>query len=325
MALAFVTGGTGFVGRNLIEQLLAENWQVVALHRSASNTAPLMRPGVRLVEGSITDPQSVVRAMPTQPDAVFHLAASTNMWSPRNRQQTRTNVEGTRNVVAAALQRKTGRLIHTSSMATFGLHRERITEQTPSTAADSWINYLRSKRLAELEVLRAIEDGLDAVIVNPASIIGAYDRRNWGGVVRRIARGGYPGFPPGEGSFCHARPVAKAHIAAFHNGHRGSLYLLGGADASFVDIARRVAERLHCRVSQRVIPAGLLRIMGRFSLWLSYITGKEPALTPEKAALSSARLVCSSDKAVRELGYRPSSLDDMLDDCIRWLQNEKLL
>ena len=325
MGRAFITGGTGFVGRNLVEQLLEENWQVVALHRHSSRIHPLQRPGVTLVEGSITDPDAVVEAMPEAPDAVFHLAASTNMWSPRNRQQTRINVDGTRNVVAAALQRKAGRLIHTSSMATFGIHRERITEQTQSTAADSWINYLRTKRLAELEVLEAVERGLDAVIVNPASIIGPYDRRNWGGIIRRIVRGKFPGFPPGQGSFCHVKQVVHAHIAAFQRGRRGEHYLLGGVDATFLEVARCVAENLDCRISQRVIPVWLLRLIGRISLWRSYATGKEPALTPEKAVLSSSRMVCSSDKAMRELGYRSTSLPVMIADCIRWLRDEKLL
>ena len=325
MGLAFVTGGTGFLGRNLIEQLLRESWQVVALHRSTSDTQPLNRPGVKLVAGSITDPESLRQAMPKRPDAVFHLAGSTNMWSPRNRQQTRINVDGTRNVVAAARQAKAVRLIHTSSIAAFGLHRKRITEETPSNAAGSWINYLRTKRLAELEVLAAIEHGLDAVIINPASVIGSYDRRNWGGIIRRIARGNFPAFPAGEGSYCHALQVVKAHITAFHKGRCGEHYLLGGTDARFVDVARQVGQRLHCRVSNKTMPAWLLRVMGRFSLWRSYLNRKEPALTPEKAVLSSARLVCSSDKAIRELGFRPVALEDMLTDCIQWLRQEGLL
>ena len=325
MAIAFVTGGTGFVGRNLIELLLERHWQVVALHRRTSDFRFLQKPGVKLVQGSITDPASLLQSMPEHVDAVFHLAASTNMWSPRNRQQTQVNVDGTRSMAEAALKRRAGRFIHTSSMATFGLHSERITEQTPCTAAGSWINYLRTKRLAELEVLRAIDRGLEAVILNPASIIGRYDSRSWGGVIRSIARGRFSCFPPGVGSFCHVLPVVQSHVAAFHKGRSGQHYLLGGADASFAEIARRVGEMLHRPVSQRVIPAWLLRILGRIFLWISYISGKEPVLTPEKAVLSSVKMVCSSEKAVIELGYRPASLDDMLNDCIRWLQDEKLL
>ncbi|KPJ78024.1 MAG: hypothetical protein AMJ54_05505 [Deltaproteobacteria bacterium SG8_13] len=325
MGVAFVTGGTGFVGRNLIEFLLAEDWQVVALHRRTSNTRPLDLPGVKLVEGSITDPQSLLKSMPERVDVVFHLAASTNMWSPRNLQQTEVNVDGTRNVVVAALQRQAGRFIHVSSITAFGFHRERITEQTPSNAADSWINYMRTKRLGELEVIQAVERGLDAVVVNPASILGPYDRRNWGGIVRQIARGDIPGLPSGEGSFCHVHSVVQALIAAFKQGGCGKRYLLGGADATYLELAAEVGTLLERRVPQKAMPDWLLRSVARAFLWMSYLSRKEPSLTPEKVAYGTNRLVCSSEKAVRELDYRPVSLKEMLADCIRWLQAEKLL
>jgi nucleoside-diphosphate-sugar epimerase len=325
MGLAFVTGGTGFVGRHLIEHLLAEDWQVVALHRRTSNTQHLMRPGVHLVEGSITDPDSLQHSMPKQPDVVFHLAASTNLWSPRNRQQTEVNAEGTRNLVAMARQRQAGRFIHVSSIAAFGIHRERITEETPSTAAGSWINYLRTKRLAELEVLQAAENGLDAVVVNPANIMGPYDRRNWGGIVRQIARGDFPGLPSGEGSFCHVHSVARALLAAYHSGGRGERYLLGGEDASYLKLAAEVGELLGRRVPQKTMSDWFLRAVARGFLWWSYLSRKEPPLTPEKVAIGTSRLVCSSDKAARALGYRTVSFREMLTDCIRWLQEEKLL
>ncbi len=325
MGLAFVTGGTGFIGRNLIERLLAKDWQVVALHRGTSNTKPLKMPGVRRVEGSITDPESLLRAMPEQPDVVFHLAASTNMWSPRNQQQTRVNVDGTRNMVSTALQRKAGRFIHTSSIAAFGFHRKRITEKTPSTASDSWVNYMRTKRLAELQVQQAIESGLDAVVVNPANVIGPFDRRNWGGIIRQLARGDLPGLPAGEASFCHVDSVAKALIAAYHRGGCGKHYLLGGADASYLSMARQVGELLGCRVPAKTMPDWFLRAMSRVYLLFSYVSRKEPPLTPEKVAFSTGRLICSSEKAVRELGYRPIPLREMLEDCIRWLRDEELL
>ena len=325
MKLAFITGGTGFIGRHLIEHLLEQDWQIVALHRRNSDTQHLIRPGVQLVPGSITDEDSLRQAMPKRPDAVFHLAASTNMWSPRNRQQSRVNVDGTRHLVAVARQRQAGRFVHVSSIAAYGFHRNHITEETPSTAADSWINYMRTKRIAELEVLEAAETGLDAVVVNPANVMGPYDRRNWGGIVRQIARGDFPGLPSGEGSFCHVRAVVRALMAAYHRGGCGERYLLGGADASYRKLAGEVGEMLGKRVPQKTMPDWLLQAIARAYLWFSYLSRKEPPLTPEKIAFSTARLVCSSHKAIRELGYQTVSLREMLADCIRWLRAEKLL
>lgn len=325
MGIAFVTGGTGFVGRNLIEQLVTAGWQVVALHRQTSNIAALQSLNVQLAEGSITDPQSLLRTMPENVDAVFHVAGNTNMWSLRNSQQTRENVDGTRNMVAAAIKRRAGRFIHTSSIITYGLHSGRITEKTPSTAAASRINYMRTKRLAEEEVHKGVNQGLDAVILNPANIIGPYDKRNWGGLICQIHRGKLPGLPSGQGSFCHVRAVVRAHIAAFDKGRTGHNYLLGGADASYLEMAQRVGEMLDCPVPQKAMPVWLLHIVARVYERISHITKKMPAVTPEKAILGTCTFLCSADKAVKELGYQPASLDEILEDCIRWLRSEKLL
>lgn len=114
MPVAFVTGGTGFLGLNLIEQLLAENWEVVALHRPTSNLKHLREKDIQLVQGSITEPNSLITIFPEKVDAVFHVAGNTNMWSRHNQIQARDNVEGTQNMVAAALKRQVKRFIHTS-------------------------------------------------------------------------------------------------------------------------------------------------------------------------------------------------------------------
>lgn len=325
MAVAFVTGGTGFVGRNLIERLVADRWTVVALHRKTSDIDALKNLNIKLVEGSITDLPSLEKEMPATVDAVFHVAGNTNLWSLRNQRQTKENVDGTRNMVTASIRCGAGRFIHTSTIAAYGQHAERISEETPSTAAESWINYLRTKRLAELEVLEGIKNGLDAVIVNPGNIIGPYDRRNWGGLIRRIASGKLQGLPPGQSTFCHVRDVVQAHISAFHRGQTGHHYLLGGEDASFIELGQKVGEMLNCQVPKKTTPVWLLRIIARVGEWVSYVTKKAPPITPEQAALGAGKFLCNSDKAVEELGYQPARLDEMLQDCITWLRNEKLL
>jgi dihydroflavonol-4-reductase len=98
---AFVTGGAGFLGLNLIEQLTAEGWQVAALHRATSDLSEITRFPVDLVAGDLTDTASLRRALPQAVDAVFHLAADTSVWSRHDNRQTRINVDGTRNVVPA--------------------------------------------------------------------------------------------------------------------------------------------------------------------------------------------------------------------------------
>jgi nucleoside-diphosphate-sugar epimerase len=278
-----------------------------------------------VVAGDITDVASVERAMPDGLDAVFHLAASTSHWSLGDAEQTRVNVDGTRSVVTAALQRGARRFVHTSSIAAYGFHPGRITEDSPSTALDSPINYFRTKRLAELEIHRGIEQGLDAVIMNPSNIIGAFDYGGWSRFFILVDTGRLPGIPPGKASFCHAREVALAHIAAFERGTPGHNYLLGGADATFLEVVQHVGRLLGRRVPSRPTSAFLSKALARVSLWISYVTRTEPDLTPEKATLLSGELLCSSEKAQRELGYEPAPLGTMLEDCYRWMVGEGIL
>ena len=322
MKRAFVTGGTGFVGLNLIQLLLERGWQATTLHRPSSNLKYLGRFDVQRVEGDIGDPESVRQTMPGDLDAVFHVAANTNFWSRHNTRQTRDNVDGTRNVVGAALERGARRFIHTSSIAAYGLHDGPIDEETPQAGPSSWINYLRTKGLAEVEVRRGIERGLDAVIINPSNIIGPYDLHSWSTMIYLADAGRLKGAPPGSGSFCHVREVVQAHLAAVDRGRTGENYLLGGTETSYFEMVRIIAELTGCRVPTKPTPAWLLHLLARLSTWSYPITRKRPHLTPESATVMCRDMICRTDKAVRELSYRPVPLRTMLEDCHRWMAEE---
>ncbi len=325
MKTAFVTGGAGFLGVNLVEQLVSGGWEVIVFDAAAANAGWMEERGVSLVRGDITDRASCERALPSGVDAVFHLAGNTSHWKLGDERQTKVNVDGTRNVVEAALQGRALRLLHTSSIAAYGFQPSRIHEEMRSTALGSSINYFRTKRLAEIEVERGIEQGLDAVILNPSNIVGAHDPSGWSRFFRLIEEQRLPGVPSGRSSFCHARAVAAAHIAAFERGRSGHHYLLGGADATFLELVQRIGKLLGRRTPSRATPALLSKLAGRLSLWGSYLTRREPDLTPEKATLLSSELICSSEKAERELGYRSAPLQTMLEDCHRWMLDEGLL
>src|SRR5277367_5054480 len=114
---AFVTGGTGFVGLNLVKELMIRGWDVTALHRPTSELKFLKRFRPTLKVGAITDPASLLGAIPQGTDTIFHVAGNTSMWRKGDAQQTRDNVEGTRNVVEAGLARGVRRLVVTSSIS----------------------------------------------------------------------------------------------------------------------------------------------------------------------------------------------------------------
>lgn len=323
---AFVTGGTGFLGGHLIRQLRDAGWHVTALHRPGGDRNRLLALDATPVEAEMHDPAQTRDVVPDNVDAVFHLAGNTSMWRRQRREQERDNVQGTRAVVEAALQRGARRFIHTSSISAWGVQQQPITEETPSRAANDWITYNRSKYLAEQEVRRGINDGLDAVILNPCGIIGAGDTHNWSQLIALIDQGKLPGVPPGAGSFCHVNEVAKAHISAFEQGRTGANYILSGVNASFLEVARTVGHLLGRKAPRRSLPKALLRVAGHVYPIASLFTGKEPSLTPEKVAIVCNRVIASSERAKQELGFRDDiPLETMLRECIEWMRMEGML
>ena len=117
---AFVTGGTGFVGLNMVKELMIRGWDVTALHRRSSELKLLKRFQPKLAAGDLSDPNSLLAAIPAGTDTIFHVAGNTNMWRGGNAQQTKDNVDGTRNVVDAALAKGVRRLVVTSSISAYG-------------------------------------------------------------------------------------------------------------------------------------------------------------------------------------------------------------
>lgn len=325
MPAAFVTGATGFLGHHIVELLQGKGWTVTALVRQNTVARHLERPGIQTVAGDILDRRSLQKGMPEGVDAVFHVAASTAQWRPMNRMQHEVNVTGTRNMVETALEQSCGRFIHTSSIAVYGIHHGHITENSSSNALERGSGYMKTKYMAEQEVEAGIEKGLDAVFVNPPHIMGRYDRKNWASLIRMVAEDKLPGIPPGKGSFSHAPAVARAHLRAVEKGRTGERYLLGGTEATFLDLIAETGRLLEIPVGNRVTPAWILRIVGHLSDWISRVTRNEPDLTPEKVQLVTESLTCSGEKAQRELDYQPVPITVMLEDTISWMRSEGML
>ncbi len=323
--IAFVTGGAGFLGINLIDALLAQGWRVTALHRPTSDLEQLSRRKVTLAPGDIAVASTLASAIPQKPDAVFHVAASLNQWSRRNELQYIINVEGTRNVVGAALEAGAKRFIHTSSISAYGLQPGRITESAEQLGRVSWINYQRTKYLAEEEVRAGLKRGLDAVILNPCNIIGAYDTTGWARIIRLIDQGKLPGAPPGAASFCDVGEVALAHVAAVDRGRTGENYLLGGVDTSYLEMIGTIGRLLGKDVPARPKPAWLLYLAARIGGFGAVFTGREPRITREMAGLVTRNLFADCAKAEAELGYASVPLDRMLAGSIAWLRSEGLI
>jgi dihydroflavonol-4-reductase len=324
--VALVTGATGFLGLNLVRELSQTGWQVVALHRPGAELKYLQRFSVRLAEATLEDPASLERAMPDGLDAVFHSAADLSSWHGHRDRQLRANVDGTRHLVDLALRKGVRKFVHTSTTGVYGLPKQPFDETAPQLGRGSRFHYQHSKALAEDVVRDGVRRGLDAVILNPANIVGPYDvRSSWSRLIRLAVENRLPAVPPGGCSFCHVVEVARAHVAAVAHGRTGENYILGGADASYREVIRALSDIIGRELRARTVPGPVLRMTGRVLGMLSRLTGREPFVTPDAADYLSATLLCRSDKSIRELGYKPAPLRVMLEDCYRWLLVEGLL
>lgn len=322
---AFVTGGAGFLGYHLVRLLVEQGWQVSVLDRIASRREEFTQLGVTFYPGSVTDRQRLYETLEPDTEAVFHIAGNTSLWGRNDRQQTIDNVEGTQHMLDVAQAKDVKRFIHTSSFTVYGFQPERFTERNRSTVQHAGINYFKSKALAEQRVKAAAANGLDAVILNPANIMGPYDYRNWSQLFMLIDREKLPGAPPGKGSFAYVEDVAAAHLAAFQRGRRGENYLLGGVDISYLQLIQAIGRQLQRKVPTRATPGWLLAGLAKLQDGLSRLTRGEPDLTPEKARFFSGHLCCDDTKARQELGYRCAGLEKMVHSTADWLHAEGLI
>ena len=316
---AFVTGATGFVGLNLVDELIQQDWTVTALHRASSDMTYLGRFKVALAQGEITDQASLLAAIPAGTDTLFHVAGNTNMWRLGNAQQTRDNVDGTHNVVEAALAKGVRRLIVTSSISAYGGVSGAVTEDTPSLAANSRVNYEKTKWQAQEIARAAVSRGLEVVIMQPGGIIGPWDIGTWSRMFLMVRDDKLPGVPPASLSFGHVTQVVRAHIAAAERGENGGEYLLAGTDATMLDLVSAIARLVGKPVPTKTISPALLAVVARVGDFVSTFTRKAPSFTPEMAEGLGGTVTVTSAKAKAQLGYQTVPLEVMVKDCYDWM------
>lgn len=323
---ALVTGATGFLGQNLVDQLHARGWKITVLVHSTGTRIFDGLDGLQFVQGDLQDRARLTEAIPQGVDCVFHLAGDTSFWRPNNARQHTINVDGTRNLLKAAAAKQASKVIYTSTVGVYGASFSDVSESSAQRGRGSWISYINSKAEAEEVVRDEIrKGGVDVTIMNPCNIVGPHDKKNWARMFTMIENGSLPGVPPGSGVFCDARAVAKAHVDAFEKGRSGENYILGGASASMLEFVRVASEILGRKLPANATPAVVLKLFGRLALWGSYITRKEPEMTPELAAIVCGHQSIKTTKAEAELGYSSPDLEEMVGNAIAWMRGAGIL
>ncbi|MDZ4781303.1 MAG: NAD-dependent epimerase/dehydratase family protein [Planctomycetia bacterium] len=314
-----VTGATGLVGNNVVRTLLGAGHAVRTLVRVSADSRPLEGLAVEQVTGDVTDAASVAAAVQGC-GAVIHAAAEVHIGRTGLERQRRINVEGTRNIADAARKARI-RLVHVSTCDAIG----QGTAESPATEdtrlPQARLPYVITKREAERVVLGNVVAGLDAVIVNPAYMIGPWDwKPSSGKMLLEVAAGRGTFAPRGSTSLCDVRDVAQAIVAALTQGASGERYILAGRTLSWLELWRKFAEVSGGR--RPVCRAGPLMIwIGGWGgdVW-GLIRRKEPAFNSASARHAWQERHYSSAKAEQALGYTIRPAEETIRDAWAWFQ-----
>jgi len=251
------------------------------------------------------------------------------VWAPDETAIFRSNVEGTRNVMAAALVAGIKRIVHTSSVATIAPDPDGPADEDRPLAAENAIGaYKRSKVEAERLVEELVaRDHLPAVIVNPSTPIGPRDVRPTptGRIILDAARGRIPAFVDTGLNLVHVDDVAAGHVAALEKGEPGRRYILGGQDVTLKDMLAEIARQTGRRPPRIGLPRKPLYPLAVIAEGFGRLTGHEPMLTRDALAMAKYKMFFSSARAERELGYRARPYGEAIGDALAWFTAEGML
>ena len=304
--MIFVTGGTGFVGAYIIKALVEKGYAVRALRRNTSRL-PFFIPEevlqkVEWVEGDVLDIMSLEDAMDGA-DAVFHSAAIVSFKRHDKEQMLKVNIEGTANVANTALEKKIKRFVHISSVAALGITRsgETVTEkkQWEETAINT--NYAISKYRAELEIWRAIAEGLPTVIANPSTVLGFGDWNTSSCAIFKTVYGELPYYTTGINGFVFIEDVASASVALFESPVVNERFIINGDNWSFQQLLNNIADGFGKRRPARHATPFLGEIAWRAEKLKSLLTGSSSVLTRETARIAQTKTYFDNSKILHAL------------------------
>ncbi len=312
MSRYFVTGATGFLGGELVKQLIGRGHQVTALVRSRQKLALLETLGVQLHHGDITD-AGTLRTPMSGVDGVFHVAAHYKIGATEpSGLAERVNVQGTRLVLEMARELAIRRIVYTSTVAVLGDTGGRLASETHEAVGPVRTEYDRTKRIAHFDVaVPMMRAGLPLMIAMPGTIYGPGDRSGIHDVLVQMLRGRLFATPRGVSfSWSHVEDVARGLRQIMEHGTIGESYLLTGPVHTFeeaFDIAARVAGRrapvLH---PPPLVMRGAAAVMRRLER-----RGLQPPVAAETLRLMAGTTwIGSSDKAQREVGFSARPLEE---------------
>jgi nucleoside-diphosphate-sugar epimerase len=321
-----LTGGTGFLGRNLLDSLLNKGFNVKALVRDESKGSQLPK-DVEVVFGDIRDREKLFK-ISKDVEGIFHLSALVKSWVKRVPDYYEINVDGTRNIMEISRKRDI-KTIYVSSFIVSGPTGERIFEEKDFGERKKFFNhYERSKYFAFMLVKEYIKWGAPVIVVFPGVIYGEGELRDSNIIVKNVVdhlNGSLPGIlGKGESiwNFVHVKDCVEGILLAWEKGKIGESYILGGENAEnrkVFEIARSYAGRKSPMLN---IPYWIGYGLGLIQFFMAEISGKPPRFIHKDVRIFKRNWAYSSKKAEEELGYRWKSLEEGIKITLDWLREK---
>lgn len=315
-----VTGATGHIGNVLVRKLIERGERVRALILPNECRAPIQGLDLEAVEGDVLDTDSLYKSM-RDAKGVFHLAGVISIMPGSNEVVRQVNIQGTQNMVKVAKELKVGKFVYTSSIHAIKRIEEGIIDETlPYDPENPYGEYDRAKAEATLDVQKAAQAGLEAMIACPTGVIGPYDYRGslMGEVIHEAAVSKPTLYVDGAYDFVDVRDVADGLIAVANKGRRGESYILSGQKISVRYLLETVREITGKRFFQMKVPFDLARFAALFTPMYYSVARVTPRFTPYSLEVLRSNANISHAKATRELGYKPRPLYDSIRDAVRW-------
>ena len=325
----YVTGASGFIGANLVHQLIAGGHQVKALLRPESDLRGLKSADFERVNGEVSDPKQLVASM-RGCDWCFHVAGSYRLWLRDYAPMYAANVEGTRNVIEAAVEAGCSRIVYTSTVGCIGLPKEvnRVVtptdESTPVSESQMSNDYKLSKWKAEVAARELAAKGAPVIIVNPSAPIGPRDVKPTptGQVIVDFLNRKMPAYLDTGLNWVHVRDVAIGHILAAEKGRIGQRYILGNAEGNWT-----MQQTFAALEEISGVPAPKMRIPYFAALAVAHVNEVVAGVTgkPPKAPLAGVRMAkykmwFNPAKAIRDLGLPQTPPRQALADAVEWFR-----
>jgi nucleoside-diphosphate-sugar epimerase len=311
----FATGGTGFIGGEVVRQLRARGDEVACLVRTPAKAALLTELGCELISGDLGDTEALRKGMKGC-DALIHAAAMYEVGIPAKQHPAmyEANVRGTERTLQAALEAKVGKVVYVSTVGIFGNTHGKTVDETYEHPGKEFTSYYEETKLEAHKIAKRMmaEDGLPGVIVQPGGVYGPGDTSQLFDLMDQLLSGKLPLLPFPDLGICltHVEDIAGGIILALDKGKAGETYVISGPEAtmrSAVDILAEISGR---KAPRRALPTGLMKAMVPIGPLVGKMMGQPPNLRELISSADGVTFWAGYDKAGRELGYAPRSMEE---------------